>query len=53
MKKRNCFVNDKALKNTTCWWLQRRESNFYWVGVPAVVQRWKRTVDKDGNYSEK
>jgi len=31
---------------------EERESNFYWVGVPAVVQRWKETVDKDGNYNE-
>jgi len=46
-------VNDKALKNTTCRWLQRRESNFYWVGVPVVVQRWKKTVAKEGDYSEK
>jgi hypothetical protein len=50
---KNCFVNDKALKNTLCRWLQRRESNFYQVGVPVVVQRWKETVDKDGNDSEK
>ena len=48
----NCFVNDKALKNTMCQWLQRRESIFYWAGVPAVVQRWKKTIDKDGDYSE-
>jgi len=28
---------------------EERESIFYWAGVPAVVQRWKKTVDKDGD----
>jgi hypothetical protein len=25
---------------------QRREDNLYWVGMHAVVQRWKKNVDK-------
>ena len=47
----NCFMTDKALNNITCGWLQRRESNFYRVGIPARIKRWKKTVNKDEDYT--
>jgi hypothetical protein len=28
-------------------------SNLYWVEIRALVLRWKKTVDKDGDYIEK
>jgi hypothetical protein len=30
-------------------WLQRRGSNFYWAGIHAFVQKWKKTDDKVGD----
>jgi hypothetical protein len=29
---------------------KRREDNLYWVGMCAVVQRWKKNVDKHGEH---
>jgi hypothetical protein len=34
-----------------CQCLQKRESNSYWKGIQAPVQRWKN-VNKDGDYNE-
>jgi hypothetical protein len=35
-----------------CLWLLRKDSNFYKAGIQVLVQRWKKTVDKDGSYIE-
>jgi hypothetical protein len=43
-------VNDAALL-VICQWLQM-ERNFYQAGIHVLVWRWKKTVDKDGNYTE-
>jgi hypothetical protein len=34
-------------------WLQRKESSFCGAGIYVLVQRWKMTVDKDGDDIEK
>jgi len=41
------YANDEALQNAICQWLQRMENNLYGVGILALVQRWKKTVDRD------
>lgn len=39
---------DETLQNTMLQGWQGRESNLYWVGLHAVVHRWKKNVDKNG-----
>jgi hypothetical protein len=46
-------ANDEALWNTICKTLQRRERSFDWAGAHALVSRWKKAVDKDGEHIEK
>jgi hypothetical protein len=43
----------QGLQNTTCQWLQRRDCDFYWAGIHVLVQRWKKTIDKDADCIEK
>jgi hypothetical protein len=47
------YATDKVLYNTMHQWLQRRNSNFYHVGIHALVQRWKKTVNKEAAYVQK
>jgi hypothetical protein len=52
-EKKAChYVNQEALQINMLQWLQRRESNFYHAEIHTLVQRWKQTVDKDGDYFE-
>jgi hypothetical protein len=44
------YGNDESVQNAMCQGLQRMESILYGVGIRAVVQRWKRTVDRDGDH---
>jgi hypothetical protein len=41
-----------VLQDAVHQWLQRRDRNFHWAEKRALVQKWKRTVDKDGDYTE-
>jgi hypothetical protein len=45
-------VDDGALP-VVCQWLQRKKKNFYQAGIHVLVQRWKKAVGKDGNYTDK
>lgn len=42
------YVGDKALWDAAHQWVQRKESNFYEVGICAVVERMKKNFDRDG-----
>jgi hypothetical protein len=44
-------VDDKTLQKAMHQWVQGKESNFYQVGIRAVVERWKKNVDRDGDYT--
>lgn len=44
-------VNDGALL-VICQWLQMKDRNFYQAGIHVLVWRWKKTVNKDVNYTE-
>jgi hypothetical protein len=44
---------DKALQNAMHQWLQEKECNFCGAGIPALIEGWKNTVNKDGDYIEK
>jgi hypothetical protein len=33
-------------------WLRRADPEFYRVGIHALVPRWCKTVEKDGDYVE-
>jgi len=45
------YVSDEAPQNVTFYWLQM--SNVYQVQMQDLVQRWKKTVDKDWDYNGK
>ena len=53
------FVAEKNLKDKQGWltsmrqWLRRQDLAFYRAGIHALVKRWTKTVEMDGDYIEK
>ena len=49
------FVAVKKLKDKTSvlQWLRRQDFAFYQAGIHALVKRWNKTVEMDGDYIEK
>ena len=56
------FVAVKKLKDKQGWltkrgvagqWLRRQDLAFYRAGIHALVKRWTKTVEMDGDYIEK
>ena len=55
------FVAVKKLKDKQGWltkrrvrqWLRRQDLAFYQAGIHALVKRWTKTVEMDGDYIEK
>ena len=56
---RRWFVAVKKLKYKQGWltsvrqWLRRQDLAFYQAGIHALVKRWIKTVEMDGDYIEK
>jgi len=46
-------ATDEALQNAMHQWLQEKECNCCGAGILALVEGWKKTVDKGGDYIEK
>jgi hypothetical protein len=49
MKKACKDIIMPMMRYAMCQWLQRRDRNFYWVGMHALVQKCKKTVHKHGD----
>ena len=52
------FVAVKKLKDKQGWLTKhgvagRPATAFYWAGIHALVKRWTKTVETDGDYIEK
>ena len=53
------FVAVKKLKDKQGWltsvrqWLRRQDLAFYRARIHALVKRWTKTVEMDGDYIEK
>ena len=56
---RRWFVAVKKLKDkqgcltSVHQWLRKQDLAFYWAGIHALVERWTKTVEMDGDYIEK
>ena len=46
-------LKDKHVKTSVRQWLRRQDLAFYRAGIHALVKRWTKTVEMDGDYIEK
>ena len=47
------FKDEEAVKTSGRQWLRRQDLAFYRAGIHALVKRWTKTVEMDGDYIEK
>jgi len=47
------FEDDESVIRAVRTWLRERESRWYREGMHALVLRWRKAVDIDGDYMEK
>ena len=47
------FKDEEAMKTSVRQWLRRQDLAFYRTGIHALVKRWTKTVEMDGDYIEK
>lgn len=47
------FQDDDSLVNAAKLWLRRAGPDFYRAGIQALVPRWRKAVERDGDYVEK
>ena len=47
------FKDEEAVKTSVRQWLRRQNLAFYRTGIHALVKRWTKTVEMDGDYIEK
>jgi hypothetical protein len=47
------FENDKSVIRAVRTWLREQETSWYREGLHALVSRWRKAVDVDGDYMEK
>lgn len=47
------FEDEEAVKTSVRRWLRKQDHAFYRSGIHALVKRWTKTVEKDGDYIEK
>ena len=45
--------DEEAVKMSVRQWLRRQDLAFYRAGIHALVKRWTKTVEMDGDYIEK
>ena len=53
VKKLKGKQDEEAVKMSVRQWLRRQDLAFYQAGIQALVKRWTKTVEMNGNYSEK
>ena len=53
VKKLKDFKDEEAVKTSVRQWLRRQDLAFYRAGIHALVKRWTKTVEMDGDYIEK
>jgi len=49
----NRSTSDKELKEVVHAWLAAQPNMFFSQGIKKLVQRWKKCIEKQGNYVEK
>ena len=47
------FKDEEAVKTSVRQWLRRQDLAFYRAEIHALVKRWTKTVEMDGDYIEK
>jgi len=47
------FENDESVIRAVSTWLREQETSWYRDGMHALVSRWRKAVDVDGDYVEK
>ena len=47
------FKDEETMKTSVRQWLRRQDLAFYRAGIHALVKRWTKTVEMDGEYIEK
>ena len=47
------FKDKEAVKTSARQWIMRQDLAFYRAGIHALVKRWTKTVEMDGDYIEK
>lgn len=47
------FEDDDSLLNAAKQWLKRADPDFYDADIQAIVQRWRKVVERDVDYEEK
>ena len=47
------FKDEETVKTSVRQWLRRQYLAFYLAGIHALVKRWTKTVEMDGDYIEK
>jgi hypothetical protein len=50
---RGTRFEDDALITATKRWLRRAGPEFYRAGIRALVPRWRKAIERDGDYVEK
>ena len=56
LKEAHCgihFKDEEAVKTSVRQWLRRQYLAFYRAGIHALVKRWTKPVEMDGDYIEK
>jgi hypothetical protein len=47
------FEDDESVIRAVRTWLREQEASWYREGMYALVSRWRKAVDVDGDYAEK
>jgi hypothetical protein len=47
------FEDDNSINEAVRKWLCRQDKSWYWQGIHALVPRWRKAVQVDGDYVEK
>ena len=50
VKKLKDYKDEEAVKTSVRQWLRRQDLAFYRAGIHALVKRWTKTVEMDGDY---
>jgi hypothetical protein len=51
--RRTRFEDDESVIRAVSTWLREQETSWYREGMHALVSRWSKAVDVDGDYVEK
>ena len=47
------FEDDESVIHAVRTWLREQETSWYREGMHALVSRWRKAIDVDGDYVEK